>query len=79
MSRQLLSEKLIKLPKLSQFLNAETLERLYNSLNKKSGGYRLLMEKANRKRQKSRYDTLRNVEDGIDTDKVNVRKRDEET
>ena len=50
MSRQLLSVKLIKLPKLSQFLNAETLERLYNSLNKKSGGYRLLMEKANRKR-----------------------------
>ncbi|KAL5247484.1 hypothetical protein ACHWQZ_G019385 [Mnemiopsis leidyi] len=52
---------------LKQFLTAKNLKILFNSLDPKSGGYRLLMEKAERKLRKMKFDGSRSVEDGPGT------------
>ncbi|XP_063693218.1 transient receptor potential cation channel subfamily M member 3-like isoform X7 [Bolinopsis microptera] len=52
---------------LKQFLTAKNLKILFNSLDPKSGGYRLLMEKAERKLRKMKFDGNRNVEEGPGT------------
>ena len=54
-------------PGLLQFLTAKNLKILFNSLDPKSGGYRLLMEKAERKLRKMKFDGSRSVEEGPGT------------